>query len=306
VARRRFLVGFALLLAVASPARGEGPSVVRAGEVRHGDLVVLGREAVVEGDLAGTLVAVGGTVRVSGRVGKDVVAFGGNVLLERGADVRGDLLAVGGSVSTAPGSERAVGGRVLTVGELEAAFVAELQTSPLSMRRLSGLLLAFRLVLLLLWLVVGLLLLRLLPRPVSAAAGLVPGRLATVGAVGAATVLAAVLLSAFLLLALPATAGLLLAGLLVALLGLAKAFGLAVVFIALGRRLTRGVRRGSPLFGDPAALAVGLALLGLLSLVPVAGPLLWAVVSLLGIGTALVAASRWDALRPAFRGAAGP
>lgn len=300
MARRLVLVLSALLLAAAMPVRGELPSVVPAGVVRSGDLVVLGREAVVKGELEGTLVAVGGTVRVSGRVGKDLVAFGGNVVLERGAQIRGDLLAVGGSVVTDPGSERAVAGRVLTVGEAEAAFAAELQTSPLSTRRVSGLLLAFRLVLLFLWLVVGLVLLRFLPRPVSAAASLVPGRLASVGAVGAATVLAAVLLSAFLLLVLPAHAGLLLAGLLVALLGLAKAFGLAVVFVAVGRRLTRGARRGSPLFGDPAALAVGLALLGLLSLVPMAGPLLWAVVSLLAIGAALLAASRRDALQPAF------
>jgi len=48
------------------------------------------------------------------------------------------------------------------------------------------------------------------------------------------------------------------------------------------------------------SLAVGLALLGLLSLVPVAGPFVWAVASLLGIGAALVAASRRDALRLAF------
>jgi hypothetical protein len=121
-----------------------------------------------------------------------------------------------------------------------------------------------------------------------------------VAAIGAAAVLSAILVSAFLLLVLPATAGLLLTGLLVALLGLAKVLGLAVVFVAVGRRLTRGAQRGSPLFGDPAALAVGLSLLGLLSLVPVAGPLVWAVASLLGIGVALVAASEKDAVRLAF------
>ena len=299
MARRLSIVAL-LCFAAAAPARGEGAAIVPAGETRSGDLVVLGRSAAVEGVLAGTLVVVGGSVRVTGRVEKDLVAFGGNVVLEKGAEVRGDLLAVGGMVTPSTGTGSAVRGRALTVGALEAAFAAELQTSPLSARPASGLLLAFRLVLLFLWLLVGLVLLRLLPRPVSAAAGLVRGRVALVGAVGAATVLASALLSAFLLLVLPASAGLLFTGLLVALLGLAKAFGLAVVFVAVGRRLTRSARRGSPLFGDPAALAVGLALLGLLSLVPMAGPLLWAVVSLLAIGAALLAASRRDALQPAF------
>lgn len=295
----RVLLAAVLLLASAR-ATAAAPSVVAAGEVRDGDLVVLGREASVRGELRGTLVSVGGDVRISGRVGKDVVAFGGDVVLEPGAEVSGDLLAVGGKVSAPDGGRPPVGGRVLTVGELEAAFAAELQTSPLASGRSGGLLLAFRLVLLVLWLGLGLLLLRLLPRPVATAAELVPGRLATIGAIGAAAVLSAMLLSAFLLLVLPATAGLLLTGLLVGLLGVAKAFGLAVVFVAVGRRLTRGARRGTPFFGDPAALSVGLAILGLLSLVPVAGPLLWAVASLLGIGAALAAAARREPLHAAF------
>jgi hypothetical protein len=306
MARRFLLLAFLAFLAAAPSAVAQPLSGVVAGETRAGDLVVLGREVAVAGVLRGTLVAVGGDVRISGRVEKDVLAFGGDVVLEPGAEVRGDLLALGGAVLGPPEALEAVGGRVLTVGELEAAFAAELQTSPLAARPASGHLLAFRLLLLLLWLVVGLSLLRLLPRPVSIAAGLVPDRLATVAAVGAAAVLSALLVSAFLLLALPATAGLLVAGLLVALLAAAKAFGLAVVFVVVGRRLTRGARRGSPLFGDPAALALGLALLGLVSLVPFAGPLVWAIASLLGIGASLVTVSQRGARVPAFEGLASP
>jgi hypothetical protein len=298
---RRLVLSLSLLALVAAlPASAREAPVVRAGEVRPGDLVVLGRDAAVSGTLAGTLVAVGGDVRVDGRVEKDVIALGGAVVLGPQGEVGGDLLAVGGPISLPEGLRRAIAGRVLSVGELEAAFAAELETSPVAGRRASGLLLAFRLVLLLLWLVIGLLLLRFLPRPVARAAGRVTGRLAVVGAVGAAAVLSSVLLSAFLLLALPARLGLLLAGLFVTLLGLAKAFGLAVVFVALGRRLTRAARRGSPFFGDPAALALGLGLLGLLSLLPVAGPLLWALVSLLAIGSALLAVTEREALGPVF------
>ena len=300
MARRLFLAAAFALAGFALTASAATPALVPAAEVRAGDLVVLGRDAVVEGALEGTLVAVAGNVRVAGRVGKDVIALGGSVVLEPGAGIGGDLLAVGGTVTAPPGASRAVGGRVLTVGELEAAFAAELQTSPLATKPASGLLLAFRLVLLLAWLAAGLLLLRLVPRAVTGTAGLIPGGLATVAALGAAAVLSALLASAFLLIVLPATAGLVLTGLLLAFLAAAKTFGLAAVFVALGRRLTRNAKRGSPLFGDPAALALGLALLGPLSLVPVAGPFVWSVASLLGIGAALVSASRRDALRTAF------
>lgn len=300
MARRLYLLASLLALVSAPAALARVSPGVVAGETRPGDLVVLGRDVAISGVLRGTLVAVGGNVRISGRVEGNAIALGGDVVLEAGAKVGGDLLAVGGAISGSTEAPGAVEGRTLTVGELEAAFAAELQTSPLAARPASGLLLAFRLVLLFLWLVVGLLLLRFLPRPVSTAAGIVPGRLATVAAVGAAAVLSALLLSAFLLLVLPAVAGLLLAGLLVALVAAAKVFGLAAVFVVVGRRLNRGARRGSALFGDPAALALGLALLGLVSLVPVAGPLVWAVASLLGIGAALVTASRRGAPQPAF------
>ncbi|MBP7676717.1 MAG: hypothetical protein KBB14_10370 [Thermoanaerobaculia bacterium] len=289
MARRLSLLLLSILLASATGVAAE-PVVVPAGEIRSGDVVALGREARVEGVLRGTLVTIGGDVRISGRIEKDVVALGGDVLLEPGAAVGGDVLALGGEVHRSGPGPAPVGGRLLTVGALEAAFAAELRTSPLAVRPVQGLLLAFRLALLFGWLIVGLAVLRLAPRPLTGAAGLVPGRVTAMAAIGAAAVLSALLVSALLLIVLPATAGLLVAGVLVAALGVAKAFGLAAVFVALGRRLTRGAGRGSPLFGDPAALAVGLALLGSVSLVPVAGPLAWSVASLLGIGTALAAA----------------
>ncbi len=290
MARSLSLLLLSILLASATSVAAE-PVDVPAGEIRSGDLVALGREARVDGVLRGTLVTIGADVRLSGRIEKDVVALGGDVHLEPGAFVGGDVLALGGEVQTGGPGPAPVGGRLLTVGALEAAFAAELKTSPLAVRPVRGLLLAFRLALLLGWLIVGLALLRLIPRPLTGAAGLVPGRVTAVAAIGAAAVLSALLVSALLLLVLPATAGLLVAGVLVAVLGVAKAFGLAAVFVVLGRRVTRGTGRGSPLFGDPAALAVGLALLGGASLIPVVGPLAWSVASLLGIGTALAAAA---------------
>jgi len=291
MSRSRSFLFLTLLLASATGAAAE-PVFVPAGEIRSGDLVALGREARVEGVLRGTIVTIGADVRIAGRVEKDVVALGGDVHLGPGSAVGGDVLALGGEVQASGPGPAPVGGRLLTVGALEAAFAAELKTSPLAVRPVRGLFLAFRLALLLAWLIVGLVLLRLAPRPLTGASALVPGRLTAVTAIGAAAVLSALLVSALLLLVLPATAGLFAVGLLVSALALAKAFGIAAVFVALGRSLTRTAARGSLLFGDPAALAVGLALLGGVSLVPVVGPLAWSIASFLGIGTALAAAVR--------------
>ena len=106
MARRLLLLASVVLLAASGRALAQQPSVIPAGEVRADDLVVLGRGAVVEGVLTGTLVAVGGSVRVAGRVEKDVIAFGGDVLVEAGARIGGDLLAVGGVVRTPAGTTR--------------------------------------------------------------------------------------------------------------------------------------------------------------------------------------------------------
>ena len=95
------------------------------------------------------------------------------------------------------------------------------------------------------------------------------------------------LLSAFFLSVLPATAALVLVAVLAAALLAAKVLGLAALFLLMGRKVAARSRRGDAFFGDPAALAVGLLSLGLFSLAPVAGAVLWSLASLAGIGLAL-------------------
>ncbi len=170
-------------------------------------------------------------------------------------------------------------------------MVSELETSPLTSGRISPLVLSFRLFLLFCWLLVSIGLLFLAPRPVLRSADGARGRLAFLAALGATAVLTAVFLSAFALSLLPARLALALGVALLAALVAAKVFGLAVLFVTLGRRATRGTVRGDLLFGDPSALALGLLLLGLASLVPVAGPLVWGLASLAGIGISLAAAA---------------
>jgi hypothetical protein len=183
-----------------------------------------------------------------------------------------------------------VRGRIRTITALEAAVVSELETSPLTSGRASPLVLSFRLFLLFCWLVVSVVLLFLAPRPFLRAADEAPGRLAFLAALGATAVLTSVFFAAFALSVLPARLALALGLAVLGALAAAKIFGLAALFVVLGRRVTRGAVRGDPLFGDPAALALGLLLLGLASLLPVAGPLVWGLASLAGIGVSLAAA----------------
>lgn len=277
--------------AAREPASGAdgAPIVVTGGARRSGDVVALGRAVSIDGELDGVLVVIGGSVRLRGRVtGDAILLFSKATVSGPAARVDGDLLAVGEDVAYGEGASPAsVGGRIVSVAAVEAAFLAELRTSPLRSASVSPLLLSFRLLLLALWLAVGLLLLFVGPRRVSAAARFAQSRFLGVTAVGLSALLAGVLLSAFVLAVVPPKPAFVLVALVVAALAAAKIFGLAAIFLLVGRRLARNASRGDLLWGDPAALAIGLVVLGLASLVPAAGAIVWSVASLAGIGLAL-------------------
>jgi len=297
-----FTLGFGSLISAE-----DGSLSVPKGTIRTGDVVVLGRKIFLEGELEGSAVLVGGgTAVVSGHIHRDLILLGADATIRRGARIDGDVLAVGGSLTfeETPGGRSSnptsgavssqVGGRVRTITALEAAVVSELETSPLTSGRTSSLVFSFRLFLLFCWLVVSIGLLFLAPRPFLRAADEARGRLAFLATLGATAVLAAVFLAAFALSVLPARFGLALGVALLGALAAAKIFGLAALFVVLGRRATRGAVRGDLLFGDPAALALGLLLLGLASLLPIAGRLVWGLASLAGIGVSLAAAVSRD------------
>jgi hypothetical protein len=273
------------------------------GDARSGDVVLLGRQFFLEGELDGSAVLVGGGhATVSGRIRRDLILLGSDATIQRGARIDGDVLVVGGSLAFEenpgglfPDPSRAsthsqVGGRVRTVSALEAAVATELQTSPAASLAQWPFLLSFRLALLLAWLGVSLILLLVAPRALGAAAAGVPGREAFLGALGATAVLTAAFGGALALALLPSRLALGAGGALLVLLAGAKIWGLAAVFLAAGRRLNDAARRGSVWFGDPPAVAAGLLVLGALSLVPVVGPLLWGAASLVGIGVSLASA----------------
>ena len=273
------------------------------GESRSGDLVALGRKIFLEGELEGSAVLVGGgEAVVTGRIRRDLVLLGANATIRRGARIDGDVLSVGGSLTfeenppvssddSSAGRHPQVGGRIRTVSALEAAVATELQTSPAASLARWPFLLSFRLALLFLWLVATFGLLFAAPRALGAAAESVPGRGAFLAALGATAVLTAAFAGALALSLLPSRVSLAGGAVVLVALAAAKVWGLAAVFLALGRRLNATAPRASALFGDPAAAALGLLALGAASLVPVAGPLVWGAASLVGIGVSLASAA---------------
>ncbi len=282
--RVRFLWGAALLFWFHFLALGN-EAAVPAGTSHPSDLVLFARPARIDGQVEGSLAAVAAPVTLSGTVNRDVIVFGADAVIEGPAQVGGDVLVVGGSIHFVSGATPgAVRGRILTLSALETAFLTELETSPLGVSAAPALLTALRLILLTGWLAAALALLLLRPRWIFRAADSLGKRLAVIVLAGLLCVLSALLLASACFLLAPGVPGLLVALLLGSLLFAAKVFGLAAVFLAVGRLLVGRARRGSLFFGEPAAMAAGLLALGILSLVPAAGPFIWGVASVAGIG----------------------
>jgi cytoskeletal protein CcmA (bactofilin family) len=64
-----------------------------------GDVLTAGGTVSISGDVAGDLRTAGGQVTLNGSVGEDVIAAGGQTTLQGGATVEGDLVVSGGQVT---------------------------------------------------------------------------------------------------------------------------------------------------------------------------------------------------------------
>jgi hypothetical protein len=228
----------------------------------------VGFDTVVGVPTQGPVVAVLADVHVTAQIDGDVVAVAGNVYLEPGAVVRGDAVALGG--------------RVLGGGPVSGSSVAvELLERQPGGRSFWGTV-CFRAGI---WLVIAGLLLLTAPgvaRRAAASLGVGPWRAGLLGAAG----LALWMLVAVLVLAVTSSP-LGVAVLMLAIIGflLTKAVGVVAVAIVMAHRLAPALP--ASLRGEVSRTSLVLAGLVLISFVPVAGPAVWLVCQVMGIGSVM-------------------
>jgi len=246
-------------------------------------VVAVGRSVVLTAPARGRVILLGGSLTLSSRVEGDVIAWGANVDLRPGASVEGNLFAFGGRIR---GDTSAVRGRVVAPGSLASLYLAEARrlpwsagtSVPLSVR------LGIRFFVLALWLLAACAVLRVRSSGVARAADSFASNPGVSAIAGLVTVAILFLSGVAAVSALPAIARVPVAGAIFVLAAALKIFGMAALFLFVGRTVQRdcSARR------RPAAVAWGLLLAGAVSLVPVAGPILWSAVSVLAIGAAAV------------------
>lgn len=272
------------LALAAAGAAATGPALVVAeGSVARGPVAALGRDLVVAGEALSDVAVLGGDADVDGRIRGDLILLGGGARLHATARVEGDVFALGGEVTTEPGAW--VGGRTASYPTFSSAWLTLLEGPSLGGLASSRLVVGAKLALLAAWLTLCLFLLATSARGVLSTSESVRQEPFRNFLVGLTAILAMVMAGLFF----SAFAAVLVGVPMLVLVGIAalllKLWGMVAVFHALGSWVLGDLRhrRVAPL---EAALA-GLAVLGVLKLVPWVGVWVWTAATIVGVGAAL-------------------
>ncbi len=273
----------ALLVACSAPASAATALRVAEGSVARSEVVALGRDLVVAGEVRSDAAVIDGDAEVRGAVDGDLIVLGGNVRLYDGATIGGDVFALGGSIDTE--GTATIGGRSAAYPSIGAAWLTLLEGPSLGVSALSRIVLAAKLALLTAWLALTVLLMAVSGRAVLATSEGV-FRDALRNFVTGLTCLVALFLGALLVVQLlPGVAGAPLVALIVLAATVLKLWGLVAVFHAVGRVL--GAVALSRQLQPLNAATLGLLALGAAKLVPWVGTVVWWTATLIGIGVAL-------------------
>lgn len=278
----------ALLLLLILPATSAGSDRDRD---RDRGISSVGRDLVVSGKVRGRVVAVASDVRIEGAVEGDVIVWGGDVSFGPAGSIAGNLVVFGGAVKGPAGRPAPVAGTVSTPGTLLQLYLTETGKAPWEAAALSPVVWGLRLLALAAWLAVAVALLYFFGSPLARAADRAESNWGAALAAGVLGVLTLFLAAAAALALLPSAVSVPIALFLGAAAIAAKVFGMGALFLLVGQKITDSFAPAR----RPAALALGFAVLGGISLLPIAGAIVWSAISVAAVGVAFL--SRFGAPR---------
>lgn len=248
---------------------------------RKNERVQVGKSMTIEaGEEVDSAVVVGGSLTIAGHVLEDAVAVGGSVTLEPSAVVEGDAVAVGGTVDVQPGAELG-GDRVGVGGPLGSIIADRFAGGDLPLGTIAMLHTLSKLMRVAVLFVVGLLIVSFAPRRYARTREYMirkPGKSALAGAIIMIAVVPLSILFFATVIGIPLIPFVALG------LMLLIVFGLTAFLTWLGDRIPLFKGRKTPV----AALAIGVGIFFLVSLVPLVSSLILTLVSFFGAGAAFL------------------
>jgi len=257
--------------------------VIAAGETRD-NVVSFGGDIIVDGKVRKTVFAMGGSITVSGEIGDAVIGIGSAITIKSTAVIKGDLVGLGGTIVKEPGFKIEGDTVYFKSSELSGKIFKEGLKGVFSVS-FWPIILAFKLVNLFIWLMVGIVMAVLFPKPIAFAAGELrrnfwpsfgTGLLATVCFtifVSFAAVLCLILIG------IPIVLSLVVVGLVI------KVFGRVVLLFIFGESLAAAFNKHqiSPI----AAVLLGLLVVGFIGFIPILGFFFSFLMGIVGWGIAL-------------------
>jgi hypothetical protein len=250
---------------------------VPKGEVHHDDVVCIGGKATIEGTVEGEVVVVGGKLDFSGEAEK-VVTVLSDTTFGPTAIVNGEMVHVLGQLERAP--EARFNGEIVDVGSRLPRGMQRMIS-----RGLIGLLIMLRFIELLISGLIVLVIALLVPERIERMSESFDERWPASLGYGLLACLAVIVVAIVLAITLIGIPLAVLVGIGAKILGL---MGATAILLQVGKKLgsqTGLLHDQSPLLG---AVMLGFALVAIIRFIPIVGELVWLVVTILGLGLAVI------------------
>ena len=246
------------------------------------NVVSFGGDIVIKGKVKESVVAVGGTIIVEGEVGEVVLGFGSQITLKSSASVKGDVVAIGGTIEKEPGTT-VKGDTVFFKIESFKDLFGFLSGG--SFAPLIPFLIIIKLITIFIWFILAVALVAIFPKQVSFASSQIrksfwpvcgTGLLALIIFIG--LVIFAALLS-LILIGIPILVALILVAIII------KIFGRVIMFFFFGESLSRafGSKKPSPIL----TVIIGLIFVEFIGFIPIISSLFFLVLSIIGWGVVI-------------------
>jgi len=263
----------------------------RRGSQRQSEYF-FGRNANIENAVDGDVQIIGGSVRVRGPIRGNLYLLLGDAAIEASGRVEGDVIALGGRFR---GDPHQVGGHIYAPGSTPGALGAMAESSGFigaGAHPFSPIALAFKMSILLIWMIVALLLTLLSGRDVRTSSGELRLSPFHTFALGLTAYLSFVITAIVFSYLVPYLIGIPLLAALGIFAAMTKVYGMVAVFHAIGTIVARPREREQfdrrrLLRGDTVMVLIGLLILGMVRLIPIVGNVAWMAASLFGVGVAL-------------------
>lgn len=268
------------------PLQGQGivvqEDILVAEDEVQDNVIALGGDILIKGKVNESVVAFGGTITVEGEVGEVVLGLGSQITLRSSAIIRGDVVALGGSLEKEPGT--IVNGDTIYF-KIENFKDILGVLSGVSFAPFIPFLIIIKLITLFFWFILALALTAIFPRQISFASSQIRKSFWPVfgtGLLGIIIFTGLIIFSALLsliLIGIPILIVLIFIGVII------KILSRVILFFFFGESLSKAFSRKQP--SPLLAVILGLIIVGFIGFIPVIGSLFSFVLSIIGWGVVI-------------------